>query len=120
MSMDIEKQTGKIYIAKPTKSQQNPIILIQKFNAIPKKRTIKYVVQEYIPQPLLIDGTKFDLRLYVVITSIDPLTAYICKEGMARICTAKYETPKPTNFKNVCVHLTNSSQSKKFENYKLS
>ena len=45
MSMHHEKKTGKIFIAKPTKSQQGKgIVLIQKFNGIPRINSTKYVV----------------------------------------------------------------------------
>lgn len=33
----------------------------------------RHIVQEYISSPLLLDMLKFDLRVYVVVTSIDPL-----------------------------------------------
>lgn len=33
----------------------------------------------YIHQPLLLDGFKFDLRLYVCVNSFSPLEAYIYK-----------------------------------------
>lgn len=33
------------------------------------------VVQRYVANPLLIDGYKFDLRVYVVVVSYDPLKA---------------------------------------------
>ena len=44
-----------------------PIDLPSKFTKAP------YCVQRYITRPLLINKTKFDLRLYVLLTSIDPI-----------------------------------------------
>ena len=36
-----------------------------------------HFIQEYIANPLLIDKRKFDIGLYTVLTSIDPLRVYI-------------------------------------------
>lgn len=49
------------------------------------------VVQEYIQKPLLIDKLKFDIRLYVLIKSMEPLEIYIAKEGLTRFCTEPYQ-----------------------------
>ena len=38
------------------------------------------VVSRYISNPLLVDGYKFDLRIYVAVTSFEPLRAYIFDE----------------------------------------
>ncbi|KAL4617430.1 tubulin polyglutamylase TTLL11 [Arapaima gigas] len=67
------------------------------------------VVQEYIQKPLLIDKLKFDIRLYVLIKSLEPLEIYIAKEGLSRFCTEPYQEPSPKNLSRVFMHLTNYS-----------
>ncbi|XP_073081352.1 tubulin polyglutamylase TTLL11 isoform X4 [Manis javanica] len=67
------------------------------------------VVQEYICKPLLIDKLKFDIRLYVLLKSLDPLEIYIAKDGLSRFCTEPYQEPNPKNLHHVFMHLTNYS-----------
>jgi hypothetical protein len=50
------------------------------------------VVSEYIDNPMLIDGFKFDLRIYVALTSINPLRIYIYEDGLVRFATVKYNS----------------------------
>lgn len=47
------------------------------------------VVAKYIDNPLLVNGHKWDLRLYVAVTSYDPLTVYLYEEGLVRFATVK-------------------------------
>ncbi|XP_054908637.1 tubulin polyglutamylase TTLL11 isoform X2 [Poeciliopsis prolifica] len=75
------------------------------------------VVQEYIHKPLLIDKLKFDIRLYVLIKSMQPLEIYIAKEGLTRFCTEPYQEPSQKNLSRVFMHLTNYSLNVQSGNY---
>jgi len=48
------------------------------------------IISKYISNPLLINGHKFDLRIYVVITSYEPLRIYVYKEGLVRFASEEY------------------------------
>ncbi|VVC37553.1 Tubulin-tyrosine ligase/Tubulin polyglutamylase [Cinara cedri] len=55
-------------------------------------------IQEYIDNPLLIDGYKFDIGVYTIITSIDPLRVYMYNgDILFRFCPEKYEPFDPNN-----------------------
>lgn len=70
-----------------------------------KPERLGLIVQEYIKNPLLIGGYKFDLRLYVLVKNFDPLEIYLYKEGLARFCVEKFTL---SDFR-VVRHLTNTS-----------
>lgn len=65
----------------------------------------------YIENPLLISGKKFDLRLYVLVTSFHPLKAYLFKFGFCRFCSVKYNS-HVDNINGLFAHLTNVSVQK--------
>eukprot|EP00929_Paragymnodinium_shiwhaense_P034771 TRINITY_DN18876_c0_g1_i4.p1 TRINITY_DN18876_c0_g1~~TRINITY_DN18876_c0_g1_i4.p1 ORF type:complete len:1460 (-),score=402.22 TRINITY_DN18876_c0_g1_i4:65-4444(-) len=66
------------------------------------------IIQQYISDPHLIDGYKWDMRVYVTVTSFNPLEAFIYKDGFARFATVPYSTDN-SEIQNLFVHLTNSS-----------
>ena len=55
----------------------------------------------------MIDGLKFDLRIYVLVYGIDPLRIYLYKDGLGRFATEIYKKPDPENVGNLFMHLTN-------------
>jgi len=70
-----------------------------------------YVISKYIDNPLLIGGKKFDLRIYILVTSYRPLKCFWYRLGFARFCTVKY-TSSANDIDNMFVHLTNVSYQK--------
>ena len=70
------------------------------------------VLQRYMKNPLLLNGFKFDLRIYILVTSFNPLEAFVYKEGFARISTQPFSL-SPHDMTNKFVHLTNYSIQKK-------
>jgi tubulin polyglutamylase TTLL11 len=76
-----------------------------------------WVLQEYVPRPLLLDGLKFDFRLYVMIAGVNPMRVYLCKQGMARFCTEPYQAPTAENISNTFMHLTNFAINKHHDDF---
>ncbi|XP_019874887.1 tubulin polyglutamylase TTLL6-like [Aethina tumida] len=73
---------------------------------------VRKICQVYVNRPYLVNGYKFDLRVYVLVTSCDPLRIYIYNEGLVRFASNVYKTPKGRNVKNTFMHLTNYSVNK--------
>ncbi|VDM65084.1 unnamed protein product [Strongylus vulgaris] len=97
------------YIVKPVSSSQGKgIFFASKTREIPQSEPL--LVSRYIENPLLIDGHKFDLRIYVAVTSFYPLVAYVYSEGLTRVASEKYCSE--TDTQDAFVHLTNYSINK--------
>jgi len=70
-----------------------------------------------VKNPLLLNGYKFDLRIYVLVTSVNPLEIFIYKEGFGRFSTVPF-TLDPNDKANKFIHLTNYSINKyNIQNY---
>ena len=74
------------------------------------------LVQRYLRRPHLINGFKYDLRVYVLVTSFDPLRVYLYEDGLVRFATEKYRTDD-ASLKKRAVHLTNYSINKSKANF---
>ncbi|XP_033737297.1 tubulin polyglutamylase TTLL7-like isoform X4 [Pecten maximus] len=110
------KKKTKTFIIKPSNGAQgHGIQLFRNAEKIPQ--TEHFIVQEYIDKPLLMDGYKFDLRLYVLVTSCDPLRVFLFDDGLVRLSTEKYLAPTEANINHSFMHLTNYSVNKHNEFY---
>lgn len=65
----------------------------------------------------MIDGFKYDLRVYVFVIGMSPLRVYVYKDGLARLATEQYEKPTDKNVGNLFMHLTNYAINKVSENF---
>lgn len=71
------------------------------------KLSTTYFAQAYVEDPLLISGHKFDLNIYVVITSVNPLRVYYYNKNIHfRFCKQPYD---PENFTNVDTYVISDS-----------
>jgi len=115
-----------VWIMKPCNGAQGKgIFMINKLDQVKKwnpngsssgsSKEQRYVVSKYINNPLLIAGKKFDLRIYVLITSFIPLKIFL-GDGFARLATSSY-TNESSDRTNPFVHLTNVSIQKKSLDY---
>jgi len=54
----------------------------------------------------LIRNYKFDLRIYALVTSFNPLEVFLYKEGFARLSTEPFSLD-PDDIDKLFIHLTN-------------
>lgn len=120
----LEKLTKKkksYFIVKPTSgSQGEGIFIINSARDLENscmRNWSDLVVQEYLHPPLLLRRKKFDLRIYALVTNLDPLCVFINEEGLARFCTEDYRAPNNSNIGNAFMHLTNYSLNKRSANF---
>jgi tubulin polyglutamylase TTLL1 len=129
---EFKKYPNSLWILKPSnKSQGQGIILVNKINKVKKLNfstktltennttvTINetYVISKYIENPLLVSDKKFDMRIYVLVTSYHPLKVWLYRQGFCRFCNEKYSVDV-NELDNFFIHLTNVAIQKKYEKY---
>ena len=125
---EFKKNPNTTWIMKPTaRAQGQGIFLVNKLkqiqkwansNKMPFQKMAQesYVICRYIDRPLLVGGKKFDLRIYVLVTSYRPLKVWLSSLGFARFCTEKYSSDL-NEIDNMMVHLTNVAIQKKGDEY---
>ena len=109
------------FIAKPDLTRGEGIIIFNKINQLQQivNDNESIIVQRYLNNPMIIDEKKFDLRIYLVLTGMFPMKAYLFEEGLVRFCTQNYEEPNAGNMYNNYIHLTNSAINKHSKDYKV-
>ncbi|XP_035868225.1 tubulin polyglutamylase TTLL13P-like isoform X2 [Phyllostomus discolor] len=106
----------RTFICKPDSGSQGRGIFLTR-NPRDIKPGEHMICQQYISKPFLIDGFKFDMRVYVLLTSCDPLRIFMYEEGLARFATMPYVEPNQNNLDDICMHLTNYAINKHNENF---
>lgn len=111
-----KKRKQKTFIIKPANGAMgHGISLIRNGDKIPSQDHL--IVQEYIEKPFLMEGYKFDLRIYILVTSCDPLKIFLYHDGLVRMGTEKYIPPNESNLTQLYMHLTNYSVNKHNERF---
>ncbi|XP_030067060.1 putative tubulin polyglutamylase TTLL9 isoform X2 [Microcaecilia unicolor] len=125
---EFRRNPGITWIMKPVaRSQGRGIFLFRKLKDImdwrkdggrsdDQKEEIQvenYVAQRYIENPYLI-GRKFDLRVYVLVTSYLPLRAWLYRDGFARFSNTRFTL---ASIGDHYIHLTNVAVQKTAPDY---
>ncbi|XP_076019484.1 putative tubulin polyglutamylase TTLL9 [Genypterus blacodes] len=123
------RSPGSTWIMKPVaKSQGKGIFLFRKLKDIMDwkrdgsrseeqtdvAQVENYVAQCYIENPYLIGGRKFDLRVYVLVTSYIPLKAWLYRDGFARFSSTRFSL---STIDDQYVHLTNVAIQRRAPDY---
>ena len=78
-----------------------------------------HIVQGYLANPYLVKGNKAHLRLYLLITSVAPLRAYLWGDGIVRIAPEPFRE-SPGWLERHAMHITNTALHKGHPDLRLS
>jgi len=109
--------SGALWILKPAASScGRGIRVISRKTKLKRKKG--YIVSKYISNPHTLNGFKYDLRIYVVVTCFNPLRIYMFQDGLARFATEAYSSHTKTIAKRY-MHLTNYSVNRKAPSFQV-
>ncbi|KAI9143979.1 putative tubulin tyrosine ligase protein [Paraphysoderma sedebokerense] len=94
--------------------KKDPRLMARNENGDMQEGPEAYIIQKYIEKPYLIGGKKFDIRIYVLVTSFNPLTVYIHRNGFCRFSNSEYSLE---DISNIYIHATNVAIQKTSPNY---
>uniref|UniRef100_UPI00398F514B probable tubulin polyglutamylase ttll-15 isoform X1 n=2 Tax=Pristiophorus japonicus TaxID=55135 RepID=UPI00398F514B len=98
--LETKKHADKLWVEKSNLHRGIRIMSLQELD-LNSRGTF---MQEFITHPLLIDGRKFDIGVYTILTSIKPLRVYTYQEEvMLRFCSHEYYPFDPTDVKKYVV-----------------
>ena len=109
--------TQNIWIAKPGGlSRGRGVHCVDQLNDILSNVKIcgQTIIQKYIENPLIIMNRKFDIRQWVLVTDLSPLTVWLFDTPYLRFSAEDYALK---DFKNIFSHLTNNSIAKHSEHF---
>lgn len=69
-------------------------------------------VAQLLVNPFTLNNMKFDFRFFLLIASLEPFSAFIYEEGIARFCTEKYVAPSKSTMDLPYSQLTNTAINK--------
>eukprot|EP01138_Halocafeteria_seosinensis_P007792 gb/GECG01007961.1/.p1 GENE.gb/GECG01007961.1/~~gb/GECG01007961.1/.p1 ORF type:complete len:515 (+),score=36.34 gb/GECG01007961.1/:1-1545(+) len=80
------------------------------------KLTERCVAQEYLESPHLVHGKKYDVRVFVLVTSVDPLVVFVHDGSYIRMAPGTYKPPHldcslGSHITNTHFHFTEDSYS---------
>ena len=86
------------------------------FKSLKTLKYSKYVITKYVTNINLIKNKKYDIRLYILITSLRPLKIYLYKDGLVRIAAKKYSLDI-NSLGDKYIHLANTDINKYNKDY---
>ncbi|MCL7940260.1 hypothetical protein M8009_08090 [Halomonas sp. ATCH28] len=94
---------GQRWILKPTNASKGKGVRVLK-DVAEAPLAQDWLVQEYLANPHTIRGHKYVLRLYVLISSLEPLRVYLYRQGFAKLASEPWD---PEDADNPYSQLTN-------------